>query len=284
MKTKSDRIFSFGLFVVSILFTLILCLTTSYSVSGVSLPKQTILQHIFSCKRSQFLENILYSAPYISGVVSGNQWIIILFPLLVSMPFLLQFSDEFESGFYRMKLTRSTFSNYWNLAFIKNGLLGAASVTLGYLVYVLISYIFFPHINDYPSELKIQLSSPMNQLFNSESDILFVLNQVMVIFMFAFFTAQLCMTLFLVMSNRYKAIGLPMIVFYLLEQISSSLFKSNNWDGRFYIISPKNIVFYTQYSFECHGMSYWYYFLFAFTITAFLYVICKKICRRKVMN
>ena len=118
MKTKSDIFFSFGLIVASILFTLTLCLTTSYSVSGASLPKKTILQLIFSCEHSKFLDNILYSAPYISGVVSGNQWIIILFPLLVSMPFLLQFSDEFESGFYLMKQMRSTFTAYWNHIFI----------------------------------------------------------------------------------------------------------------------------------------------------------------------
>lgn len=282
MKSKRDIFYSFGFSVLSIVFTVILCFMTVYYIIGVDVPQRTIIQHILFSDKQSLLATPMYSAPFVCDGIFVNQWFIIFVPMLSSMPFLMQFAGEFN-GFYRMQLARMSFKKYWNRVFFKIGFSGACSVTIGYAVFSLITRNFFPKLSEYPAEEVVQLNSAMNRLFKTQNELVFWLNRAIVIFTFVFLISQVCLLIFLLCMNRYKAIGLPMITFYLLDQISNSLYQ-NNFNGKYYIISPKNILFFTDFTFENWGFNYWWYFAFAAAATIALYLAGKKICRGRVTN
>lgn len=282
MKSKRDVFYSCGFSVLTIIFTIILCFMTVYYIIGVDVPQRTIIQHILFSDKQSLLATPMYSAPFVCDGIFVNQWFIIFVPMLSSMPFLMQFAGEFN-GFYRMQLARMSFKKYWNRVFFKIGFSGACSVTVGYAVFSLITRKFFPKLSEYPAEETMQLNSAMNRLFKTQNEFVFWLSRAVVIFTFVFLISQVCLLIFLLCMNRYKAIGLPMITFYLLDQISNSLYR-NNYDGKYYIISPKNILFFTDFTFESWGFNYWWYFIFVVIVTITLYIFGKKICRGRVTN
>lgn len=282
MKSKRDIFYSFGFSVLSIVFTVILCFMTVYHIIGVDVPQRTIIQHILFSDKQSLFATPMYSAPFVCDGIFVNQWFIIFVPMLSSMPFLMQFAGEFN-GFYRMQLARMNFKKYWNRVFFKIGFSGACSVTIGYAVFSLITRNFFPKLSEYPAGEVVQLNSAMNRLFRTQNELVFWLNRAIVIFTFVFLISQVCLLIFLLCMNRYKAIGLPMITFYLLDQISNSLYQ-NNFNGKYYIVSPKNILFFTDFTFENWGFNYWWYFVFAAAATIALYLAGKKICRGRVIN
>lgn len=283
MSSKRDVLYSMGLYGLTVIFTIILCFSTQYYVSGVNIPNYTIIQHIMFSNRKDFFNSILYSAPYMCNAISVNQWIIILIPMLSAIPFLMQFADEF-CGFYRLKLIRMSYNAYWNKVFLKNGICGASAVTIGYIFFSIVIFAVFPHIDEYDNEEIFLLNSPLNKAFQTQSEFIYWLNQAINIFAFVFLISQVCLILYLIFLNRYKAIGLPIIIFYLLDQISNSLFMANDMNGKYYIIGPNNILFYTEFSFESCGLNYWWYFIFIIIITSYIYILGKKIYRKRILN
>ena len=284
MVNIKDLLYSIGFRIITVIFFAAVLLLTTYSVIDVDSPKYTILQHIFLSDKNKMMESILFSAPFVCNAISLNQWITIVFPLVSSMPFLMQFADEFNNGFYRMKLSRMSYCKYWTSSFLKNGSISSISLVTGYFIFVEVVYAFFFHIKDYPSEMQVQLNSPMNKLFHSSSDFIYLFNQALVLFVFTFLVSQFCMLIFLLLLNRYKAIGLPMIFFYLLDQISHILFIKYDFDGKYNIISPARVVFSTQSTFENLGMNYWSFYFWALILIAALYLVGLNIFKRRLMN
>lgn len=263
------------------LFTFILCILSPYYISGTDIPNNTIFSHILYVKKADFLESFLFSFPYIGKAISGNRWFIILLPLLSASPYLFRFSSELETKFFRFALIRMSYAQYWVSSFMKNGFFGSFTVMLGYFMYIVVVIINFPSPNEYPNEMMIPLNSYLNRIFETDNALLFLLSQALILFVFVFIVSEICLILYLILHNRYKAIGLPMIVFYLLDQVSISLFRVNNWDTRYDIISPVNLVFYTENSFSSFGMDiYWYYLFAALTISG-LFVIGYILCKRR---
>ncbi len=284
-----DILISIGFFVFSVFITLFMLLFTNCNPSGTSLPNRTIIQHIIYSEKEELLCSANYSVPAISVGLYNNEWLIVFLPFIVGLPFIMNFADEINSGFYKMKLSRKSFKSYWNKSYLMNGLLGAGSFLIGYLIFILIVSIKFPHINEYgfneygeKTILPLLTQAPLNKLFNTESEFILVFQNCLTLLMFLILTAQICMFLFTLTMNRYKSIGLPMVCFYLMDQIAKSLF-DKQYNPKYLLLSPSNIAFVTPGTMSGAGIDYYWYFIAIIVILVLLYLVCGKILKGRIM-
>ena len=295
MTSKKDKAYSDIFMIVAIVFATIIFLTNQYIVTPTNVPTRTIIGHIFLDDGALFLqESSDYSAPMICR--STHIWIGVFLPMIVSIPYLPLFAYEMK-GNYRLKLSRfGGFNKYWNNVFFKSGLLGACSVMAGYMIFSAAVFMYFPHMSEYPEEasvgadwfsmmaVRFPLDGTLNKLFgNTESELLYWFPTAMNIFAYSFLVAVLCLLLFLLIMNRYKAIGMPMIVFYLAEQFSTrQLYEHLN--PKYQIISPRSLLINAEYTFSSFGVGGFGYVIFFALSAVLIYFVGRAIFRRRVMN
>lgn len=296
MHTKRDVIFSFGFALVSVILTVVICLTNNYIVIPTNAPKSMIIEHMMFDDSNIFLsESSQYSAVIVSTTFSSI-WLAIFLPMFASIPFLLLFASELK-GLYRMKILRmGSFSKYWNKTFFRAGLSGAGCVTIGYIIFSAMVFSYFPHMYEYPEEADIladsisqlavrrELSSIFNRLFNNtQSEFLYWLPKVINVFGFTFLVSVMCLALYLLIMNQYKAIGIPIISFYLLEQVSARLTRKT-LNPKFIILSPRYNMSSADYVFEQFGAKSLWYLVFFALMAIILYLLGRALFRKKVLN
>lgn len=295
MKSKKDFLYSFCFVIASILLTVVIFITNKYVVIPTNAPQKTIIGHILSDDSSLFLkESSNYSAPIVSRLT--HIWTAIFLPMLAAIPYLLLFASEMK-GNYRIVIARiGSFNKYWNRVFFKAGLLGAGCVTAGYAIFSATVFSYFPHMSEYPVEAPLgantfemmavrrPLTGIINNLFgNTESELLYWIPWAINIFAYSFLIAILCLLLYLLIMNRYKAIGMPMIVFYLVEQFASQKM-TDTLNPKYQILSPRSLMINAEYTFSNFGINGFGYLIFFALASAIMYLAGRALFRKRVMN
>lgn len=292
--SKKDYIYSCGFATVSALLTAIIFLLNNYAVIPTDIPVRSVIGHIFLDDNVLFLqESSNYAASFVCR--STHIWTAIFLPLLCSAPFLLTFASEMK-GNYRLKITRiGSLSGYWNKAFFKSGLSGAGCVTMGYMLFSAAVFAYFPHMSEYPAEpqnidifsmmaVRHPLEGTLNRLFNNtESELLYWLPFALNIFAYSFLVAIFCLLIYLLLMNRYKAIGMPMIVFYLAEQLSNRRI-ADTLNSKWLVISPRSLLINAEYTFSVFGIGGFRYLIFFVLFAILIYFAGKELFRKRVMN
>ncbi len=293
--SKKDYIYSCGFATVSALLTAIIFLLNDYAVIPTDIPVRSVIGHIFLDDSALFLqESSNYAAPFVCR--STHIWTAVFLPLLCSAPFLLAFASEMK-GNYRLKLSRiGSFNRYWNRVFFRSGLSGACCVTAGYTLFSEAVFAYFPHMSEYPAEPKVMndvfsmmavrkpLDGTLNKLFkNTESEFLYWLPTAINVFAYSFLVAIICLALYLLIMNRYKAIGMPMIVFYLAEQFSTRRLY-DSLEPKWQILSPRSLLINAEYTFSTFDINDFEYLFFFTLANVLFYFAGKALFRKRVMN
>lgn len=292
---KKDYIYSLGFAFTAVVLTALIFLLNQYTVTPTNVPVRTIIGHIFLDDREMFLSE---SSNYSGSMVcrSTHIWTAVFLPLLCSTPFLMTFASEMK-GNYRLKISRiGSFNRYWNKVFLKSGLWGAGCVTAGYAIFSAVVFAYFPHMSEYPAEPKAMndvfsmmavrrpLDGTLNKLFNNtESEFLYWLPTAINIFTYSFLVAIMCLALYLLIMSRYKALGMPMIVFYLAEQFSTrKMFETLN--PKYDILSPRFLLINAEQIFSLFKINGFRYLVFFALAAVLLYFFGKTLFRKRVMN
>ena len=291
---KKDYIYSNGFALATIALTMLIFLLNQYAVTPSNVPVRTVLGHIFLDDNALFLqESSNYAAPFVCR--STHIWTAIFLPLLCSALSLLTFASEMK-GNYRLKLSRiGSFNRYWNKIFFRSGLSGAGCVTAGYMLFSAAVFAYFPHMSEYPAEpqnidifsmmaVRHPLEGTLNRLFNNtESELLYWLPFALNIFAYSFLVAIFCLLIYLLLMNRYKAIGMPMIVFYLAEQLSNRRI-ADTLNSKWLVISPRSLLINAEYTFSVFGIGGFRYLIFFVLFAILIYFAGKELFRKRVMN
>lgn len=295
MTLKKDYIYQFGFMAVSVVLTAVIFLMNNYAIIPTNVPMRSIIAHIFLDDSSVFLaESSSYSAPYVCR--STHIWSAIFLPMLASTPYLMHFAGEMK-GNYRLKIARiGSFNRYWNKVFFRSGLLGAGCVTAGYTVFSIVVFSYFPHMSEYPAEaanpvdtyaqmaVRRPLNGILNRLFNNtESELLYWIPTAVNVFVYSFLVAVMCLMLYLLIMNRYKAIGMPMIVFYLAEQFSTRK-TLEKFNPKYNILSPRSLLINAEYTFSVFKVNGFWYIVFFALAAAIMYLAGRALFRKRVMN
>lgn len=292
---KKPSFYAAGFAAVAVILTAVIFLTNSYVIIPTNIPHRTILDHIISDDSALFLKE---SSSYSSSMVSRftHIWTAVFLPMLAAIPYLLLFASEMK-GNYRMVIARiGCFNKYWNRVFFKAGLLGAGCVTAGYAIFSATVFSYFPHMSEYPAEapasadifqtmaVRRPLSGILNNLFgNTESELLYWIPWAINIFAYSFLVAILCLLLYLLIMNRYKAIGMPMIVFYLVEQFATRKM-IDTLNPKYQILSPRSLMINAEYTFSNFGINGFGYLIFFALASVIMYLAGRALFRKRVMN
>ena len=292
---KKDYIYTYGFSLATVILTAVIFLTNQYVVIPTNISVRTIIGHIFLDDSALFLsESSNYAAPFVCR--STHIWTAVFLPLLCSAPFLLAFASEMK-GNYRLKLSRiGSFNRYWNKIFFRSGLSGAGCVTAGYILFSAAVFAYFPKMSEYPAEQKNTsdvfsmmavrkpLDGTLNKLFkNTESEFLYWLPTAINVFAYSFLVAIICLALYLLIMNRYKAIGMPMIVFYLAEQFSTRRLY-DSLEPKWQILSPRSLLINAEYTFSTFDINDFEYLFFFTLANVLFYFAGKALFRKRVMN
>lgn len=295
MKSKRDFIFTIGFVVVSIVLVTVISLTNRYFIIPSGVPDRSIIEHMLFDDSAIFLkESSNYSAPMVSRTVSI--WATVFLPMLASIPYLMLFASKMK-GNYRLIIFRiGSFEKSWRRVFLRMGCLGAGCVTAGYAIFSAAVSAYFPHMSEYPVEapanasvyetmaVRYPLDGIFNKLFgNTESELLYWLPWAINVFAYSFLVAILCLLLYLLIMNRYKAIGIPMIVFYLAEQLAARKIY-DTFNPKYEILSPHSLMINAEYTFSIFGINGFGYLIFYALATAIMYLVGRELFRKRVMN
>lgn len=268
--------------IVSILITAILCFLGSLEIviGNNETLKMTIVEFIFKQDRIFFEHNSITSFN-IANAGLASLWLIILLPFITSLPGLFGFADTMQ-GFWRMEYIRKSKRRYRLKKFLTSCTTGAVSVILGYLLYVVITFSLFPYhvsynITSADGKTTIATEAPPITEFLSG-----IASNVGILFVFSFFTSALCICIFLALKNRYKAVGTPLIIYYLLYEVALALYAKFNRDVRMYIISPYFIINFGKWIAEAFSMPYIYFYIGFVLIIAGLYALYAALLNRRL--
>lgn len=257
--------------------SVILCFIISIlgNISSVNNKDMTVFEFIISGKCYSNTSPTIYHG--ISYSLSGS-WFSTLLPLLVAIPGLLPYADHMQSGFWRYSIVRVGKKNYIRKCWLSNVVTGSLAVTLGYLLYCAVVLMNFRSVDD----KNIYLMNPLCKLLDIQSIFVVIAFKALILMIFSFFTVSICLCMYLITDNKYKAIGMPIIMFYLLSSVSDNISKKSD-NLKIQIISPQQLISSSEYWFEtCYGVSYWILPISFAALIILLYAAYSVVMKRRL--
>ena len=295
MNSFKDAVYTYAGFAVSAALTVILLFMTPYTGSwDYKIEPGPVIVQILGNDRQIFLDSPNHSAALVcqSG---GAVWFTMLLPLICSLPFLPLLSAELK-GNYRLKLSRERSSkDYWNRTFFRSTLFGAGAAAAGYLIFCAAIYCVLPRNSDFPDRAtlvegsrewlrgRLELGGFLNGLFSTQNEYVFILNQTVNVFLYSAAVSAFCLLLYLIFMNKYRALGIPVMLFYLADRITDELaFSLHRWA---WPLNPKYLVFQTETALsEFPGVGPgWYFAIIAIPVLLF-YFAGGALFKRRMTN
>ncbi len=282
------KAYSWHFFVLSTLFTLIMCFFTSTAIVELGEYEITVIEVLQITTRQDRIDYHC-SARSIIQRAADNQWFSVVFPLMVSLPYIFTFFEEIESNMYRTALIRTTKRKYINRMFFNNAVFGAGAVTLGYSIFTAVIYILFPHTSEISDYETGQPQVFFHQTLKTDSELWATIVRLFTFFVFAVITAQLCLVLVLVFRNIFRGVGIPMVMFYMMDKIAyqtvtnlnRTSFDEKNY--RWFAMSPAILLGSIESWFYCFEINLVWYYVICAALLAILYFICRFVCLERVM-
>lgn len=260
------------IFLISVLLTFIVAMLGT--VSTIEYGNMTVLEFILSGK-CRLSEASSYNG--ISYALSGA-WFAVLIPLFVSLPKIFSFSDCIQSGFWRFNIIRSERKKFSISCWLSVTLNGALSVAAGYFLYSLMVIFTFRQNSD----KSIYANNPLCDLFGFEALWGVLIFKILILFIFSAMTASICIALYVITENKYKSIGMPIVIYYILSSLSESIFRKTG-NMKIYVISPQNLIGTSDFWFESNfNISFWLIPGIMLVITLFLYIVYSALMKRRL--
>lgn len=296
MTTVKDKIYSAGLPLFSTVFTAVLLFLSTYTVFNSGVTEKTVLGHILSgdCKE-MIRSSSLWAFPFVVTSPALGERFCLFLPLLCSAPFIFKFSGEMR-GYYRFAMIREkSEKSYFHRTFLNAGFWGGGCITAGYLIFSAAVYIFFPKNRTFPPEpsdktltalntVRLRLNDPINRFLGVQNELLSCLGTALSVFAFSFLISIVCFMLYLALRNKYKTIGLMIIVLFLSEQVSQSIaFKSMD-NRKLLVLSASYLIFDTDSVMKGLGLNWFCFFGFLCILSFVVYITAKSLFRKRVSN
>lgn len=144
-------------FLGAVLLTAVLCFTAPTYHELTTDRSYSVFESFFSFER-EFIESDQQFASYHVFQNGLGGYITMFLPIIVAFPFMVSFCAERNSGLMRFTISRTGCIRYYLSKFLSVMIGGGLAAMLGYALYGLVVYGFFPNINDYQlSEFDMQM-------------------------------------------------------------------------------------------------------------------------------
>ena len=138
-------------FIGAALLTAVLCFTAPTYHDLTTDRSYSVFESFFSFKR-EFIESDQQFASLNVFQNGLGGYITMFLPIIVAFPFMVSFCAERNSGLMRFTISRTGCLRYYLSKFLSVIIGGGLAAMLGYALYGLVVYGFFPNINSYELE------------------------------------------------------------------------------------------------------------------------------------
>ncbi len=250
IKTDIKKYIFTSAFLVCILITFVLCFTAQCYTDIETHKAYTIFDVMRSFSREKLLSEYNFSS--ISVLYMGlKSWLTMFIPIVSSFAFIPVFCDERSSGYLRFEVHRSGNKRMYFSKLVSSFLSGGLAVSIGYILFGIVIFIFFPSLSKYDSSF---YKDNIFALYNGKT-LLNILKLVAQMFLFAGFWALPAFALSSVIKNKYVLLCVPFMLKYIYDQVITKLicdgvsynkiviFKTDSVLDLFYMLKNKGFVF-----------------------------------------
>lgn len=269
-------IFSYR-FIISCLTLLFMMLSAMGVLEGYDTPPCTILRMFLTTDNQLWMQSTAYSSyqVWVRGL-TANQ-IGVFLPAIISFPMIPILCDELNSQNYRFHCVRNTFRVYCLSKCIATFLVAGCIVLTATALFGCICMSILPPLSAYANSEEVlysgvDITMPWQELIQR---IVFLLG-------FAATDAIICIYIASVTAEKFQSITLPVVLFFLMNQISQKLYVREN-DIRYFILSPD----YQYQPFEWFSAifpnaSIWLVLLFPITICSVGTLLTLQLLKRRL--
>lgn len=149
-------------FLGAVLLTAVLCFTAPTYHDLTTDRSYSVFESFFSFKR-EFIESDTQFASVNVFQNGLGGYITMFLPIIVAFPFMVSFCAERNSGLMRFTISRTGCLRYYLSKFLSVIIGGGLAAMLGYALYGLVVYGFFPNLNSYEMDEFMQEMYPDGQ-------------------------------------------------------------------------------------------------------------------------
>ncbi len=212
IKCEISKIFYFPLFIVSCVGIVVVCLLSECYVDG-SNRVYTVIEMMIDGANIDMLNYIGLNSLEVWKTGLGV-WSYLLLPLLLSIGYLSVLATERQSGAIRQVLIREDNFSYCLSKIVSACLYSGVLLAVGYILYGLIVWGFFPSLSLYNEEevaMYLEYSMPDGVTW-------FVAKRIIGIFLYGIFLNFYAVGVAIFSGDRYILMCLPMMLSYIYSQ------------------------------------------------------------------
>ena len=215
----------------------------------------------------------------------SDYWFVIILPLLLSIPFLFTLEDALQGGLWRMQVNRTGIRGYVFRSLLANLISSTSFIVLGYIMYVLLCYICLPQFSEVIDTTTQMPYIYANPLLNTTVELYGVFVRVCVFSGICLFMSSLCMLSMQLTHNKFRGVGIVMILNYLLDTLSGIMIvRSKFMDYRWCILSPTELLMTSENWFALFNTSFWWYWFGIFTVILLINLPCTYMLKRRIRH
>lgn len=214
-------------FYLGVILTFILCIFAPVYFDFSSCENYTTIRCLSEFNRT-FMMNDITLCSYNIAIQGCDGFLSMFTPIIVSFVSVPIICDEYNSGNKRFNILRTTKFNYYISKYITSSICGGLVLMLGYCLYIIFSYSFFPNVSNYPLEMHQEF---MDNIINTEPRFeehgyfYMLLKKCMGVFIYGVIASVPAIILSNIIRNKYLVICIPFFVKYVTVQ-SCSKFSS----------------------------------------------------------
>ena len=145
---------SYG-FYICVVFSAILCFSSNIYNDMVKDDRYSVFTALVTFDRRFMLTDTSFCAQSI--ILKGaDGWLPMFIPIISAFAFIPLICDEHEAKSVRFEIFRTSKCSFFISRFVTALLCGALAVTIGYLIFIALVLLLFPHLSEYsPQQIEI---------------------------------------------------------------------------------------------------------------------------------
>lgn len=275
-------------FYICIIFTTVLSFSAEIYIDSVNGNKYSVFRALMDFDRDYMLTDTAFCSFEVMQKGSGS-WLSLFIPIVASFSFVPLMCDEYEAKAIRFEVFRSSKACYHSSRFITACLSGGLAIMLGYGLFMWITYLLFPHINEYESGMQELYREMLMYRFPDLTESGFTIIVVQKLASMFTYGAVCCapvIMLTIIIRNKYLVMCIPFFIKYALNQTCIKLQTQatadyNNMDmellHKVEIINPDALARLSEYGANKKSVLIYSGIIIAISFVVYLIVSLRKV-------
>lgn len=214
---------SYG-FYVCVVFSAVLCFSANIYTDVVKDDRYSVFTALVTFDRRFMLTDTSFCAQSI--ILKGaDGWLPMFIPIISAFAFIPLICDEHEAKSVRFEIFRTSKCSFYISRFVTALLCGALAVTIGYLIFIGLVLLLFPHLSEYRPQQTEMFYENLRYVYPeiSRGVLLPVVKTLGSVFIYGAFWAMPAVLLTAVVRNKYIVLCVPFFLKYALGQLCQKL-------------------------------------------------------------